>query len=38
VWGKVTKGMECVDKIAKGEPPTIPDKMIKVRVAADVKE
>ena len=38
VWGKVTSGMECVDKIAKGEPPTIPDKMIKVRVAADVKE
>ena len=38
VWGKVTSGMEFVDKIRKGEPPTIPDKMIKVRVAADVKE
>jgi peptidylprolyl isomerase len=38
VWGKVTKGMECVDKIKRGEPPTNPDKMIKVRVAADVKE
>jgi peptidylprolyl isomerase len=38
VWGKVTKGMECVDKIAKGEPPAHPDKMIRVRVAADVKE
>ena len=38
VWGKVTKGMECVDKIKKGEPPSNPDKMIKVRVAADVKE
>ena len=38
VWGKVTKGMECVDKIKKGEPPSNPDKMIRVRVAADVKE
>ena len=38
VWGKVVKGMECVDKIKRGEPPTNPDKMIKVRVAADVKE
>src|SRR5690348_1824327 len=38
VWGKVTKGMECVDKIKKGEPPSNPDKMLKVRVAADVKE
>ena len=38
VWGKVAKGMECVDKIKKGEPPSNPDKMIKVRVAADVKE
>jgi peptidylprolyl isomerase len=38
VWGKVTKGMECVDKIKRGEPPSNPDKMIRVRVAADVKE
>lgn len=38
VWGKVTSGMDCVDKIAAGEPPRNPDKMIKVRVAADVKE
>ena len=43
VWGKVTKGMECVDKIKKGDPqsgavPAPQDKMIKVRVAADVKE
>jgi hypothetical protein len=27
--------MENVDKINKGEPPASPDKMIKVRVAAD---
>jgi cyclophilin family peptidyl-prolyl cis-trans isomerase len=38
VWGKVTKGMDCVDKIKRGEPPSNPDKMIRVRVAADVKE
>jgi peptidylprolyl isomerase len=35
VWGKVIEGMENVDKINKGEPPANPDKMIKVRVAAD---
>jgi hypothetical protein len=28
--------MEHVDKIAKGEPPANPDRMISVRVAADV--
>ena len=38
VWGKVTSGMEFVDKIKKGEPPSNPDKMIKVQVAADAKE
>ena len=37
VWGKVVDGMEAVDKIAKGEPPARPDKMVKVRVASDVK-
>jgi peptidylprolyl isomerase len=35
VWGKVIEGMENVDKINRGEPPANPDKMIKVRVAAD---
>jgi cyclophilin family peptidyl-prolyl cis-trans isomerase len=35
VWGKVIEGMDNVDKINKGEPPKNPDKMIKVRVAAD---
>lgn len=32
-WGKVTKGMECIDKINKGEPPASPDKIISFRVA-----
>lgn len=35
VWGKVTAGMEYVDKIRKGEPPMNPDKIIKMQVAAD---
>ncbi len=35
VWGRVTSGMEFVDKIARGEPPANPDKIIKMQVAAD---
>ena len=37
VWGQVVSGMDNVDKIAKGEPPANPDKIISLRVAADVK-
>ena len=37
VWGKVVAGMENVDKIKRGEPVRDPDKMVSVRVAADVK-
>lgn len=36
VYGRVIDGMDAVDKIAKGEPPMYPDRMITVRVAADV--
>lgn len=36
VYGRVVSGMEHVDKIARGEPPASPDRMITVRVAADV--
>ena len=36
VYGRVLSGMEFVDKIARGEPPVDPDKMISVKVAADV--
>jgi len=36
VWGKVIEGMENVDKIKRGEPVQNPDKMVSVRVAADV--
>jgi cyclophilin family peptidyl-prolyl cis-trans isomerase len=43
VWGKVTSGMEFVDKIKRGvgqsgSVPPPPDKMIKVQVAADAKD
>lgn len=37
VWGKVIDGMENVDKIKRGEPVKDPDKMITMRVAADVQ-
>lgn len=36
VYGRVIEGMEHVDKIARGEPPASPDRMISVKVAADV--
>ena len=35
VYGQVIEGMEHVDKIARGEPPRNPDRMISVKVAAD---
>ena len=35
VYGRVVSGMEHVDKIARGEPPANPDRMISVKVAAD---
>ena len=36
VYGRVISGMEHVDRIARGEPPANPDRMISVRVASDV--
>ena len=32
VWGRVSKGMEHVDAITRGEPPANPDHMVTVRV------
>ena len=32
VWGQIASGMECVDKINKGEPPADPDKIRKMIV------
>ena len=37
VYGRVISGMEHVDAIVRGEPPANPDRMITVRVAADVQ-
>src|SRR5690606_35892039 len=37
VYGQVISGMEHVDKIARGEPPANPDRMISVKVAADAQ-
>lgn len=36
VYGQVMSGMEHVDAIMRGEPPMNPDRMISVKVAADV--
>ncbi len=36
VYGRVIGGMEHVDAITRGEPPATPDRMISVKVAADV--
>jgi cyclophilin family peptidyl-prolyl cis-trans isomerase len=35
VWGEVTKGMEAVDKLKRGEPVKDPDKIVSLKVAAD---
>lgn len=37
VFGRVISGMEHVDNIEKGEPPMNPDRMISVKVAADIE-
>lgn len=37
VYGRVISGMELVDAIVKGEPPMEPDRMVSVKVAADVE-
>jgi peptidylprolyl isomerase len=36
VWGQVVEGMEHVDKIKRGEPVQDPDRIVQMRVAADV--
>ncbi|CAA7616051.1 peptidylprolyl isomerase [Magnetospirillum sp. UT-4] len=43
IWGRVTEGMEHVDKITKGSEADNgvvprPDKLVRMRVAADVKQ
>ena len=36
VYGRVISGLEHVDKLQRGEPPMNPDRMISVKVAADI--
>lgn len=38
VWGRVVWGLEAVMKLANGEPPPNPDRMLTVRVVADLPE
>ncbi|GHG87403.1 peptidylprolyl isomerase [Pseudodonghicola xiamenensis] len=38
VYGRVIDGMGFVDAIVRGEPPAQPDRMISVKVAADVSD
>jgi peptidylprolyl isomerase len=38
VWGEVVEGMEHLDRIAKGEPPAEPDRIVQMRVASDVAQ
>ncbi|MCR4267292.1 peptidylprolyl isomerase [Nitratireductor sp. ZSWI3] len=36
VWGQVIEGMDKIDQIKRGEPVSDPDKIVTMRVAADV--
>ncbi len=36
IWGEVVDGMDHVDEIKVGEPPADPDKIVSLKVAADV--
>jgi peptidylprolyl isomerase len=38
IWGQVVDGMDAVDKIAPGEPPAKPHKIVKMQVAADADQ
>jgi peptidylprolyl isomerase len=37
-WGKVVYGMDAVDNIKRGEPPSKPDKIVRMRIGSDVPE
>jgi peptidylprolyl isomerase len=44
IWGRVVQGMEFVDRIKRGDPnrngvvSPPPDRIVRMRVAADVRE
>jgi cyclophilin family peptidyl-prolyl cis-trans isomerase len=35
VFGQVTEGMECIDRIVRGEPPEKPDKIVSMKLMKD---
>jgi peptidylprolyl isomerase len=37
VVGEVVQGMDVVDKLKRGEPPSDPDRIVEMKVAADVE-
>ncbi len=37
VVGEVVRGMDVVDKLKRGEPPSSPDRIVRMQVAADAK-
>jgi peptidylprolyl isomerase len=38
VVGEVVQGMDVVDKLKRGEPPSDPDRIVRMQVAADAKQ
>ncbi|MGH6824349.1 peptidylprolyl isomerase [Methyloceanibacter sp.] len=38
IWGQVIGGQDAVDKIKPGEPPSNPDKIVKMQIAADADD
>jgi peptidylprolyl isomerase len=38
IWGEVIGGMDVVDKVKPGEPPSNPDKIVKMQIAADADQ
>ena len=38
IWGQVVDGMDAVDKIKRGEPPSNPDKIVKMQIASDADQ
>lgn len=37
IWGEVVSGMDAVRKIARGEPPRTPDRIISMKLLADAR-
>jgi cyclophilin family peptidyl-prolyl cis-trans isomerase len=37
VFGHVTEGMDCVDRIVRGEPPANPDKIVSMKMMKDAQ-